>query len=284
MARSVTTVMVDRRPPPSSNRPRRRRGGRPATSSSPTRQQRCPRGQSVHRHDHDRRGKGIGGYSGDSNPALPPSCSPPRPSLSTPRGTFSLPTAATRSPPGPHRDGGDHTSRETGVGYPGDGDPASAAYLSCPQASRPGGGQRLHRRHGQLRIRKVAPTAGVITTVAGKGLGGYSGDGGPATAAARGPTSHGGCRRGPLHRRYGQQRHPRGDPGHGHHHHGRGQWHLWLQRRWRPGHRRRAQRPEGVAVDPAGDLFIADTANNVVRKVTPQQRLRARRKSWESRR
>jgi uncharacterized protein (TIGR03437 family) len=64
---------------------------------------------------------------------------------------------------------------------------------------------------GHHRIRKVAPN-GIITTVAGIGTQGYSGDGGQATKA-------------------------------------------------------QLYRPSGVAVDLAGNLYIADTNNRVVRKV-----------------
>ena len=80
-------------------------------------------------------------------------------------------------------------------GYSGDGGPATAAELE--HAQRCGGGRRGqpgHRRQGNSRIRVVADstgsfygktmTAGDIYTVAGDGTAGYSGDGGPATAAA----------------------------------------------------------------------------------------------------
>ena len=40
-----------------------------------------------------------------------------------------------------------------------------------------------------------------------------------------------------------------------------------LQRRQRARDRRRADSPRGIAVDSAGDLFIADTGNNVIREV-----------------
>lgn len=63
------------------------------------------------------------------------------------------------------------------------------------------------------RIRKVMASTGIITTVAGNGQAGFSGDGGLATAASL----------------FG---------------------------------------PFGVAVDSAGNLFIADMANNRIRKVS----------------
>ena len=61
------------------------------------------------------------------------------------------------------------------------------------------------------RVREVNLTTGVITTVAGNGIGGYSGDNGPATAAELATP--------------------------------------------------------GVAVDATGNLFITNSANNVVREV-----------------
>jgi len=68
-------------------------------------------------------------------------------------------------------------------GDAGDGGPATAAELNIPV-----GIARDH--HGNLfvseffgnAIRKITPT-GVISTIAGSGVAGYSGDGGPATAA-----------------------------------------------------------------------------------------------------
>jgi serine/threonine-protein kinase len=66
----------------------------------------------------------------------------------------------------------------TGVlGSSGDGGPATAAQLTC-RTRWPDGRWRLpDRRHRNRRIRRVSPT-GIITTVAGTGVQGSSGDGG----------------------------------------------------------------------------------------------------------
>ncbi len=72
----------------------------------------------------------------------------------------------------------------TGVaGYSGDGGPATKAQIMMPQGVEvlPGGGFLIAESVGS-RIRKVS-RKGIITTVAGTNLPGYSGDGGPATAA-----------------------------------------------------------------------------------------------------
>jgi sugar lactone lactonase YvrE len=69
-------------------------------------------------------------------------------------------------------------------GYTGDGGPAAAATLSGPLgiATDPAGNLFIADYLNNV-VRKVN-TSAVISTVAGTGLAGYSGDGGPATAAA----------------------------------------------------------------------------------------------------
>jgi len=96
--------------------------------------------------------------------------------------------------------------------YSGDGGPANAASLNQPYgiASDSSGNFFIADTYNN-RIRKV-DSSGLITTVAGTGTSGYSGDGGPAVAAD-----------------------------------------LWL--------------PYGIAVDTAGNLFIADLANHRIRRV-----------------
>jgi uncharacterized protein (TIGR03437 family) len=101
------------------------------------------------------------------------------------------------------------------AGYSGDGGPAIQASINAPQALAfdADGNLLIADTHGN-RVRKVTPD-GIITTLAGTGEGGYSGEGGPASAAA-----------------------------------------LSL--------------PDGVAADSAGNVYIADYGNNVVRRVDPQ--------------
>ena len=70
-------------------------------------------------------------------------------------------------------------------GYSGDGGPATSAMLNGPQSvAVDTAGQYLYiADYSNNRIRRVDLSTGVITTVAGDGTAGYSGDDGPATAA-----------------------------------------------------------------------------------------------------
>jgi uncharacterized protein (TIGR03437 family) len=97
-------------------------------------------------------------------------------------------------------------------GVLGDNGPATSAYLNQPQGIAVDSAGNLYIADWQdNRIRKVAN--GVITTVAGNGTRGYSGDNGLATTA-------------------------------------------------------QLAYPQGVAVDSAGNLYIADTSNSRIRKVS----------------
>lgn len=70
-------------------------------------------------------------------------------------------------------------------GYSGDGGPATSAKLSFEllNTAVDGDGNLYIADAGNSRIRKVAATTGIITTVAGNGISGYSGDNGLATSA-----------------------------------------------------------------------------------------------------
>jgi uncharacterized repeat protein (TIGR03803 family) len=69
-------------------------------------------------------------------------------------------------------------------GYSGDGGPATSAELSAPDGVAVDTSGNIYIGDlGNNRIRKVTVSTGDISTVAGDGTGGYSGDGGPATKA-----------------------------------------------------------------------------------------------------
>src|SRR5205823_3100122 len=69
-------------------------------------------------------------------------------------------------------------------GSRGDGGAATAAELSLPMGVAVDmAGNLFIADHGNRVIRQVDRVTGVITTVAGNGTSGYTGDGGPATAA-----------------------------------------------------------------------------------------------------
>jgi NHL repeat len=68
-------------------------------------------------------------------------------------------------------------------GYVGDGGPATSASLAGPQfAAFDQAGNLYVSDYGHCRIRKV-DTLGNISTAAGTGICGFSGDGGPAAKA-----------------------------------------------------------------------------------------------------
>lgn len=97
-------------------------------------------------------------------------------------------------------------------GFSGDGGPATAAQLALPADVFVRGEFLYIADKGNSAIRKVDLMTGIITTIAGTGTAGFSGDGGPATAA-------------------------------------------------------QLYKPESVYVDVAGNVIIADTFNFAIRKI-----------------
>jgi uncharacterized protein (TIGR03437 family) len=76
------------------------------------------------------------------------------------------------------------------VGYAGDGGPAIGAGMFLPYGvAEDSAGNIYIADVGDHRIRKVN-SAGIISTFAGTGVSGYSGDGGPAISAKIGPVAH----------------------------------------------------------------------------------------------
>src|SRR5262249_23770490 len=82
-------------------------------------------------------------------------------------------------------DGTIRTAAGTGApGFSGDGGPAVEAKLQSPvRIALDSAGNLFIADSGNARIRKVT-TAGVISTVAGNGREGFSGDNGPASSAS----------------------------------------------------------------------------------------------------
>lgn len=156
-------------------------------------------------------------------------------------------------------------------GYSGDGGPATNAQIStiCGIALDAAGDVYFADCANEV-IRRVDASTGIITTVAGNGSGGYTGDGGPATSATlnspHGLAVDGG---GNLYiadtlnsviRRVaastGVIATVAGNGTAGFSGNGTRAIHAELND------------PEGVAVDASGNLYIADTQNNIVRLVT----------------
>ena len=70
------------------------------------------------------------------------------------------------------------------VGYSGDGGPPTAATLNSPHELRfDAQGNLFIADTGNHAVRKLDRKSGILTTYAGTGQSGYSGDGGPATSA-----------------------------------------------------------------------------------------------------
>jgi len=156
------------------------------------------------------------------------------------------------------------------LGFSGDGGPATSASLAYPRGlALDSAGNVYIAESLSSRIRKVS--GGIITTVAGNGIFGYSGDGGPATSASLDSpegvavdtvgnlfiadygnnairevsggiiaTIVGGGVEEPLG--------PLGDGG--------------------PARSAFLSAPVGLAVDSMGNLYIADTGNNRIRRVS----------------
>ncbi len=84
--------------------------------------------------------------------------------------------------------GNGYNSNNWGGGFSGDGGSAIIAELDQPQSvAFDNSGNLYIADTWNYRVRKVDMSNGIITTVAGNGTWGYSGDGGPATAAQISP-------------------------------------------------------------------------------------------------
>ncbi len=158
-------------------------------------------------------GKGTAGYSGDGGPASSAELSTPSGVAVDTSGNIYIADSSNNCIRKVDASGVISTVAGKGTGgYSGDGGPASSAELSSPFGVAVDASGNIYIADDKNnRIRKV-DASGVISTVAGNGTGGYSGDGGPATSAE-------------------------------------------------------LNSPSGLAVDSSGNIYIADTTNYRVREV-----------------
>ena len=129
-------------------------------------------------------GTGTGGYSGDGGPATAADISTPGILTVDTSGNLFFTNAAASVVRRISTIGIITTVAGTGViGYSGDGGPATLAQLNGTQSiATDKHGNLLIADLANYRIRKV-DTSGIISTIAGTGVFGFSGDGGPASAA-----------------------------------------------------------------------------------------------------
>jgi sugar lactone lactonase YvrE len=155
--------------------------------------------------------------------------------------------------------------------YSGDGGPATCAEMNTPyDVAVDASGNIYISDSNNNRVRKVTVSSGIITTVAGTGIGSYSGDGGPATSAnisqpmglvldAAGNiyfADWGNVRIRKVAASTGIITTMAGNGSEGYS--GDGVLATAAQLYY----------PYGVALDAAGNIYIADDANNRIRKVT----------------
>ena len=130
-------------------------------------------------------GTGEQGFHGDGGPAVQAAISLPRDVVLDAEGSLYIADGANNRIRKVDSNGTITTVVGTGrTEFSDDGDPAHKASLSMPYsiALDPAGNLFIVDT-GNYRVRRIDASTGVITTVAGNGSYGFSGDGGPATDA-----------------------------------------------------------------------------------------------------
>lgn len=130
-------------------------------------------------------GTGVAGYSGDGGPATAAKLNSPYGIAIDGAGNLYIGDFNNQRVRKVNTSGIISTVAGTGTGgYGGDGGPAAAATLWNPGFLNVDGTGNVYVCDNQnQRVRKINVATGIITTVAGNGTAGYSGDGGPATSA-----------------------------------------------------------------------------------------------------
>ena len=158
-------------------------------------------------------------------------------------------------------------------GYGGDGGPATSAQLASPYGLGVDGGGNVYIADSlNDRVREVVAATRVIETIAGNGAGGYSGDGGPATGAKlSSPYSVAVDGAGNLYiADTGNHRIREVVAATGIIETIAGNGTAGFSGDGGPATSAELYFPYGVAVDRAGNVYIADTGNNVIREVVAE--------------
>jgi sugar lactone lactonase YvrE len=214
-------------------------------------------------------GTGIPGFAGDGGPAIHARLTNPAAVTVDSTGVLYIADAGNNRVRRVGIDGMITTVVGTGTaGYSGDGGPATQAQLvSLVGVAVDSTGVLYIADEGNHRVRRVG-TDGTITTVAGTGIPGYAGDGGPATQAQLAhPSGVAVDGTGILYiadqfndrvRRVGADGTITTAAGTGS---------SGFAGDGKPATQAQLARPTGVAVDSIGALYIADQFNNRVRRV-----------------
>jgi len=130
-------------------------------------------------------GTGEQGFHGDGGPATQAAIALPRDVALDAEGSLYIADGANNRIRKVDPDGTITTVAGTGrADYTGDGGPAHMANLSMPYSiALDREGNLYIVDTGNRRVRKIDASTGIITTIAGNGSYGFSGDGGPATDA-----------------------------------------------------------------------------------------------------
>jgi sugar lactone lactonase YvrE len=221
-------------------------------------------------------GNGKTGYSGDGGPATSATLDNPLGVAVDPSGNVYIADFYNNVIRKVAANGIITTYAGTGAyGDSGDGGPATKAALSEPGSVLVDAAGNLYIGDYGNRVRKVAPN-GTITTVAGNGSEGVSGDGGPATSAAVGSPNHfamdtagnlfvscsaaPGDGSGPsVIRKVTPSGLITTVAGNGT---------LGYSGDGGPATNAALDRPRGLAIDTAGNLFFADQGNNRIRRIS----------------